>query len=284
MTRTLSGNILWHFTSGLDIQLSILKNGFYPRLCFEDDIDNELSEMFPMKLTPMVCFCDMKLSSCVNGRHTQDYGEYAIGVSKDWCINNGVSPVQYIPNKKSYNAQGLGLIMGNLHNLIEKNEIEKEKLSNIFAGLHNLLFYTKPLTGANYKNWKRQEEIISFYDEREWRYVPIVIHSDNGLELLSERLKWFIGNASQFFYADDKVNFADERNPENKMSKQEVINKQNDYLAKQPLRSPLEAIEYVLVKKESEIKELKKSLIEDCGIEDLPFRIDSFENLKGNII
>ena len=87
----ISANTLFHFTRDIDTLLSILRSKFYPRLSLEQRIMSKLD----MRLAiPMVCFCDIPLSQITE--HTLKYGEYAIGIKKDWAIKQGVSPILYV--------------------------------------------------------------------------------------------------------------------------------------------------------------------------------------------
>ncbi len=45
------------------------------------------------KAIPMVCFCDLPLSQI--RKHTKTYGEYALGLSKEWAIKKQINPVLY---------------------------------------------------------------------------------------------------------------------------------------------------------------------------------------------
>ena len=74
---------LFHFTKTLDILKSILKNRIYPRFCLEDI---EWCGLSPDKFLafPMSCFCDIPLSRL--SEHTDFYGNYGIGLTKDWGV------------------------------------------------------------------------------------------------------------------------------------------------------------------------------------------------------
>lgn len=81
MNKTyLSANTLFHFTNNIDNIINILTNEFSPRYCMESfeflgGCDLEIA-------IPMVCFCDIPLSQIKN--HIENYGGYAIGLSKEW--------------------------------------------------------------------------------------------------------------------------------------------------------------------------------------------------------
>ena len=42
----------------------------------------------------MVCFCDIPLN--LAGNHRKVYGDYALGLRKEWAIENAICPVLYL--------------------------------------------------------------------------------------------------------------------------------------------------------------------------------------------
>src|SRR5437660_12748311 len=90
----LSANSLFHFTGSLENLLNILREEFRPRFCLENfnllqsaALDEEELEW----ALPMVCFCDLPLSQ--TGFHLSVYGDYGIGLTKEWGKRNGIAPV-----------------------------------------------------------------------------------------------------------------------------------------------------------------------------------------------
>lgn len=73
---TIKASSLFHFTNGgVKAIKGILINGFRLSYCMES---------YPGQLIvgiPMICFCDIPLMRTV--KHRKEYGNYAIGVSKD---------------------------------------------------------------------------------------------------------------------------------------------------------------------------------------------------------
>src|ERR1035437_1023729 len=156
----LSANTLFHFTGSFENVVSILTTEFRPRYSLED---------FGMVLSggaepheraaPMVCFCDIPLSQ--TAKHMTTYGDYAIGLSKEWGINKGISPVLYI-------VAG-SLVSQALHDVFMNN------VMNEASGLPNLArlkMFLKAYKGDIYRRGIKQHSDVRFYDEREWRYVP----------------------------------------------------------------------------------------------------------------
>jgi len=192
----ISANTLFHFTKEKKFLLSILKNGLFIRYSLETygGILKSNDEL----VLPMCCFCDIPLSQVKE--HTKKYGSYSIGLSKEWGMRNGISPVLYA-HKKSDTAKLLNSLTSDLdkifdieetnenekylskHKLTQEQEafIKQEKLNYLLEKsgkinelseqLGHFLKYIKPYEGRGYSNGKEFEK-VRFYDEKEWRYVP----------------------------------------------------------------------------------------------------------------
>jgi len=163
----ISANTLFHFTSSSERLLDILEDTFHPRYCPEDisTIEKEYTEgAMPNYAIPMTCFCDIPLSEI--GDHTEEYGNYAIGLTKDWGIKNGINPILYtIPNTTaSKTIRALADYSINL----PTEQYSKE----LFVNMTYLSCFTKKYIGKQFKDGKYKDELINLYNEREWRYVP----------------------------------------------------------------------------------------------------------------
>lgn len=202
MDINISANTLFHFTSNRQSLLNILSNGFYSRYSlenFESLIDDTAEIVFPM-----VCFCDIPLSQVK--RHTNTYGKYAIGLTKQWGMENKINPVIYTyPNSTTANL--LGEISGQLGNFFDISEEENKKIAKtrksnkkedffyelkkflndptfkykaqaidkvneIADRLGYFIKYIKPYEGKFFRQNAYLENSVKFYEEREWRYVP----------------------------------------------------------------------------------------------------------------
>ncbi|MFC2066787.1 abortive infection system antitoxin AbiGi family protein [Chloroflexota bacterium] len=93
----LSPDTLFQFTHSLNNLLGILNNTFYPRYCYDefDLVDND-AQTFLEDAIPMVCFCDIPLSLLMNRINT--YGNYGLGMTKEWGLRKGLNPVRYCPS------------------------------------------------------------------------------------------------------------------------------------------------------------------------------------------
>ncbi|HNX53862.1 MAG TPA: abortive infection system antitoxin AbiGi family protein [Pontiellaceae bacterium] len=151
---------LFHFTKTLDVLKSILKNGVYPKYCLEDF---EWADMDIRSIAyPMCCFCDIPLSRIEE--HTDFYGNYGIGLSKDWALRNKLEPVIYATQNGSVQK-----LTKYLFGAGEKNENPSKELSDVF---YRCVSMVKPITGKIVI--KRSILEKDFYQENEWRFVPPV--------------------------------------------------------------------------------------------------------------
>lgn len=172
----LSPNTLFHFTSSLNNLIGILKDTFYPRYCYDEFalVDND-SQRFIEDAIPMVCFCDIPLSLSIN--HINTYGQYGLGMTKEWGLRKGLNPVIYF-NKNSHLAIKFSVLT---NELIWKRTLPAQ-------AFHEIMGYIKPYEGTLYRNGRDVKENVRFYDEHEWRYVPDrSILSDNGIETSLQR-------------------------------------------------------------------------------------------------
>jgi hypothetical protein len=161
-TKSLSANTLFHFTSSINNLISIIVNDFYPRYSLE--FYSEFLEEHKNIAIPMVSFCDIPLSQIKN--HSEIYGNYALGLSKQWGIKNSVSPVIYV-----YKNSKISELYQKIENDLLLNEdanIDSESrvlITEIYG-------YLKSYDGELWRDGKRIQNKVRFYDEREWRYIP----------------------------------------------------------------------------------------------------------------
>ncbi|MBX3103066.1 MAG: hypothetical protein KF690_11195 [Bacteroidetes bacterium] len=124
-------------------------------------------------LIPMVCFCDIPLSSIKNHLHT--YGGYAIGLRREWRDKH-LNPILYL-NPKHEMKDILAPQANELINRI-KSEEEVATLDNPSA--FSLVEYIKVIHPRHTKSITSKLDSSKFtidyeiYEEREWRYVPNV--------------------------------------------------------------------------------------------------------------
>lgn len=203
----LSTSRLFHYTDTRDKLVNILKNGFRPRYCLEkldiirkDEFFEALSKYFDKPIPeeevtdefaiPMCCFCDIPLNLVRN--HMVVYGNYAIGLKKEWGERQAICPVLYVP-KEGETRFLFEMMLRYTHRLIPQLEerqqrikavpLEKRNIANLILGIDlinylnyviNLMMYIKPYSGNYQRKNGYKAESYKFYDEREWRYKPSV--------------------------------------------------------------------------------------------------------------
>jgi hypothetical protein len=127
----------------------------------------------------MKCFCDIPLSNINN--HTNTYGKYGIGLSKEFAFRNFISPVQYFHRHSDP--------VLTLMSLDFKNNYDFDIL----------IPYLKYMYSNDNKTY--------YYEEREWRYIsgrPVNVTSKFETEINQIR-----ENLNKDIQAELKIEFTD---------------------------------------------------------------------------
>jgi hypothetical protein len=156
----ISTNSIIHYTASLDNLKSILKVGFSIKYCSEElyIAGNRKSRA----AHPMICFCDIPLSQAYEFMGT--YGNYGVGLSKEWAKKNGINPVLYLEKDSS-----IVKTIGDL--LAERREDESNLSEDQKDKILRIKCFTKNYSGQLNRG-KTKQSNYKFYDEREWRFVP----------------------------------------------------------------------------------------------------------------
>lgn len=155
-----SSNTLWHQTTKNGLKGILNTQTFYYSYSIEDILSiYDKERKFAI---PMISLCDIPLSE--QGNYLDKYGGYAIGVSREWGVNNRFTPVTYC-YKNSIPYLTLKTLVGKLL----KEMKNREDINNLLNLALSPFFYSKfvegPLRKKNIKNYR-------FYDERELRLCP----------------------------------------------------------------------------------------------------------------
>lgn len=150
----LSSNVLWHQTKK-DGLMNILRTR---KLYFSYCLENILSiDKLGGIAFPMISLCDLPLSEFSESKWA--YGDYAIGLSREWGKKMGFNPVCYCHSTSDY-----------LNRMLER--LMEASASEDISVIEKAIFpfsYMKlvegPLLRKRYKNYR-------FYDEKEVRLVP----------------------------------------------------------------------------------------------------------------
>lgn len=158
----LSANILWHMTKK-DAFMSILKNKQF-------SYSYSLERAFPVKdmkgfAFPMISMSNLPFSEIATTKWT--YGDYAIGLSREWGVKNRFSPVWYC----NFGSR----VWLQLSKLVYEAATRDDK-GYLGMGMYlmsNVKFVQAPLIST-----KRKFRNYRFYDEREFRLVPFITETD----------------------------------------------------------------------------------------------------------
>lgn len=165
----MSANVLFHFMPELRFLCRAIEvKALFPRYCKENIAylnlrvnDHQLTEVaYPEK-----CFCDIPVHAV--SEHIKKYGAYGIGLPKQWGIERGIQPIQYV----NINSQ----LIKDFQDAFQKgtsvatDNYDAQFLSNYLV---SYMLYIKPLTGENRNRVTNEIEDIYLTDECEWRFVP----------------------------------------------------------------------------------------------------------------
>jgi hypothetical protein len=174
---TLSANTLFHFTSNKTSLKKILEKNFKINYCREQMFFNETLATLHV---PMVSFCDIPLSEIKN--HILIYGNYGIGLTKEWGIRNGLNPVFYIEKNSLISKSYFSAVRNYVLNTTKRNSDLDENQKSLL----DILRYTKNYAGSVVlKNGKKKDD-YRFSDEREWRFVPH--YKDDNYMIINDKI------------------------------------------------------------------------------------------------
>ncbi len=158
-----SANTLFKFMKKMDYLKEIIKNcAIIPR--YNDEIINYLKiTLIGDRIAfPMICFCDINLTKLK--LHAKKYGDYGIGIKKEWAYKNvDIEPIHYV----NPNSNEVIDFRDAFFEALSNSNKDSEKVSNY---LSTSLLYMKPIFGKMDNGEKT--DFYCFHDEREWRYIP----------------------------------------------------------------------------------------------------------------
>lgn len=146
---TISSNTLFNFMTKYDFLIQALEKGLWPRYSVEPCWNGKHFAI------PMLCFCDIPLSHIK--KHIGEYGEYGIGITKDFARKHNLTPVVYVSPDSTMMSK-IKYYVSSYNKPSGKREMDLNEY---------LLYFVKKTRG---KNCGKKNQM--FYDEREWRYIP----------------------------------------------------------------------------------------------------------------
>lgn len=192
-----SANTLFKFMKKLDYLTEIIENSaIIPRYNVEVidylDLKNIREIAYPMS-----CFCDINLTKL--HMHTEDYGNYGIGLKKQYVYENiDIEPIHYV-NSNSNEIKDFKTALNTAF-----NDKSNEKLKNY---LTTSLIFMKPIEGKMYKT-ENDEKVLKrfcFHDEKEWRYIPSINTRELPMVLVGENLtESYINTCNSVLKTKDK--------------------------------------------------------------------------------
>lgn len=154
---------LYHCTNS-DSLCKILNCGYFrPSFCLEEyNFDQECHCAFAV-----VCFADL-LEIEVTTHMLRFNADSYIVMSKDWAKRNSLSPVIYY-TKESVTGHCLKL-------MVHSEDVLNKKDLALYNALNIIWAFYKKYSGHYYQKGARSfsSEVVQFYNEREWRYIPLV--------------------------------------------------------------------------------------------------------------
>lgn len=247
-----SANTLFHFTTIKGLIGILSSGGFYCQYS-DEHFENILPSKSHYRFTyiPMTSFCDLTIMQLSNDSvHRKDFGEFGIGLTKEWGIRNGVSPVMYV-HKESQQTKRLYRLIKALKDF-RKRANDNETVDGIQQEMIDSFKYIKPYAG-NWQKGKRFRNKIVFYNEREWRYSPLL----NEHAVLSGVIK------------------------ENKKE----VEKINEELKKSTIKFEAKDVKFIIIKNKKNIPVVAKVItdmtrISDTQKNELITKIISFEEIR----
>ena len=275
MSNNISADTLFHFMKKFEYLEAALKQEFSPRYYKED-----LTPFFGNKpvYIAMKCFCDIPLSMV--REHATKYGNYAIGLSKDWGIKNNLNPVTYYNIEsdfiesinKAFNASSESMgslvkyISGNKRNCLDKKD-EKVffRTADSIINMSRALLNFKPYCGRMWDSMKNDwgKHVVLFYNEREWRKYIQPAPKTKKYEQVSA------------YYAEDDVDAKD-------------IEEKNKRLASyRRIKYDYKDVKFIIVNNDDEVIKVCKMIdgIKDIDIKPdiLKTKILKYEDIEANM-
>lgn len=159
---------LYHCTSLNALTQIFQCRAFYPSFCLEEASYLKDTLRFAFAV---VCFADLRKSELKE--HMRNFSsEVYVKMSKDWAIRNNLSPVAYYSEKSTLSSDIYRALID--YTLNHKTDCE------IFYPVNFMLGLLKQYRGHYYDKKLKQLSTrdVCFYLEREWRYLPLVMHGE----------------------------------------------------------------------------------------------------------
>ncbi|QIL72929.1 hypothetical protein G7048_22820 [Diaphorobacter sp. HDW4B] len=158
----LSANTLIHFTKEKNSLMGILEENFRIFNCGELIMLGGVEHGIRV---PMVSFCDIPLSEVKD--HISKYGNYGIGMTKEWGVRKALNPVLYVAQNSMLSASYAQAFK---HYALDSDK-DVDEWTDEQKAIGDVLRYMKNYEGPLERKGVRIDR-YRFSDEREWRFVP----------------------------------------------------------------------------------------------------------------
>ncbi len=160
---------LYHCTKFESLKAILKDMAFKPSYCLEEAeyLDEKQSFAFAM-----ICFADL-MDVEITGHMKKFNSNCYLQMNKEWARKKGLSNVIYYEAHTSSAFAFKEIVNVGVERLQEKDGAKQDKFT---IGLSFLMALLKPYKGHYWdkskNSWSTTE--TQFYNEREWRYLPIV--------------------------------------------------------------------------------------------------------------
>lgn len=153
-----SSSSLFHFKTKFEYLQNIIENGFEFRPCQEElpplgyqkSIFYRHDAIKYIQIPLIVCFCDLPLS--MSQDHRNQYGEYAIAMTKQWGMMNKVTPIRYIhANSPGFEGETYNKMLDLPSHLIEHD-------NNLFRLLAHILREREKIKAPSEEDFEKLPE------------------------------------------------------------------------------------------------------------------------------
>jgi len=164
----ISSNTLIHFTNDKERLKSIFLENFRIGYCKESPTFGGFGTIC---YVPMVSFCDIPLSQIKD--HISKYGDYGIGLTREWGIRNKLNPVLYLEPSSLLSQSYRTAANYFLSRATQEKDVvgRSDDYFGAVVALGEMLSYTKNYQGDLVRRDGTKTQSYRFSDEREWRYV-----------------------------------------------------------------------------------------------------------------
>ena len=194
---------VFRFTKDYELLKKIIRDGIIPNYC-EEDLSYGTFEFFVG--IPMASFCDIPIT--LLDEHTHRYGNYGIALSKEWAIENSISPLMYIANDaalrsvqfhyrrnqdfingftqqiKECKEKGIDPIMG----ISRDDHVQAQNSDQVHIANTHIIGYIKKYMG------EYRSKPINNYEENEWRFLVPDIKGSEWFWSKKDYIKWRFPN------------------------------------------------------------------------------------------